>query len=177
MSKPQSAKAALLGFMVAVALATALSARAAEDLFPPELFDQFRSWESVTLGEASFESEGHSDQRVRAYFNPESRAAYDGTVPLPFREGSIIAKAVVKNDQPTAEASRIYFMRKMPAGYDAENGDWAYGFANRQADGSYRLNANPGRMEACIECHQDQARYDYVGTVRLYREQRPFVSQ
>ena len=143
------------------------------EIFPPSLLKDFLSWESVTDGEKPFISNGHGGILVRSYFNAPAGPVYKGKQDIPFLEGSILAKAVIPDEEtPSKEATRVYFMRKMDANYDPNNNNWAYAYADRQANGSYKFSEQ-GKLEGCYTCHSAHKEYDYAFTVKIYQDLHP----
>jgi len=159
---------------IAVGIPTPLpEAKAAEELFPQALLADFQTWTPVLPDNRTFQSAGHGGVTVRAYFNERSEAVYRNQAPFPFPEGSIIAKAVVPSAAvPTSQATRVYFMRKMGAGYDEVNSNWAYGFANR-VNGRTVFDPMQGALQGCISCHRAERANDYARTVQIFRQENP----
>lgn len=74
-----------------------------------------------------------------------------------YPEGSLIVKS--KLTAPDSKEPEIYtVMRKMAAGYDAEQGDWEYSVIDGR---SARVVAS-GRIDSCIACHAAYPETDYV---------------
>ncbi len=148
-------------------------AKADAEPFPQTLLTDFQTWTPVLPDNRTFQSVGHGGVTVRAYFNERSEAVYRNQAPFPFPEGSIIAKAVVPSAAvPTSQATRVYFMRKMGAGYDEVNSNWAYGFANR-VNGRYDFDPMQGAVQGCISCHRTERANDYARTVQIFRQENP----
>ena len=59
----------------------------------------------------------------------------------------------------------IGVMVKMGDGYDPENNNWYY--ETREPDGTLRSSPPPGRIQSCIECHQDFPETDFLGGTQL----------
>ncbi len=141
--------------------------------FPEPLLSEYLTWTPVLNGDQAFKSAGHGGIVVRSYLNPTAMKHLAGaTSPYPLAEGSILAKAVVKDmDTPASDASRVYFMRKEADGFDSANNNWSYAVANR-VNGSlmYDSNINP-REELCVSCHAKFSAFDYVQTVDFYLRQ------
>jgi hypothetical protein len=92
--------------------------------------------------------------------------------PVQFQVGSVIAKAVVAADAtPLDQATRYYFMRKEPAGWDLASNDWSWGVANRS--GTTWTYSTMGRSGLCTGCHQADARWDFARSVQVFRTQTP----
>lgn len=84
-----------------------------------------------------------------------------GTYP----EGSLVIKAkLTSRDDETPEFYTV--MQKMPAGYDAEHGDWKYLII----DGSTFRQLASGRIDSCKSCHDQYSQTDYV--TRIYLNQK-----
>ncbi|MBL8922461.1 MAG: hypothetical protein JNJ54_26660 [Myxococcaceae bacterium] len=140
--------------------------------YPLELITEAQGWRQV-LPTTWAGTGGHSGQRVRGMFNAVAAPTYDSmTEPVQFAVGSVIAKAVVAGDAtPLDQATRYYFMRKEPAGWDPANNDWSWAVANRSgATWSY---STMGRSGLCSGCHQADARWDFARTVQVFRTQTP----
>jgi hypothetical protein len=141
--------------------------------FPEALLTEFSSWTPVLAGDQAFSSAGHGGITVRSYLNPVATAHVTGsTNPYPLAEGSILAKAVVRNkDTPASMASRVYFMQKEAEGFDPANNNWSYAVANRVSGALvYDGNINP-REELCVSCHAKFSAFDYVQTVDIFLRQ------
>jgi len=141
--------------------------------FPDTLLTEFLSWTPVLSGDQAFSSAGHGGIMVRSYLNPLAKAHVTSSAnPYPLAQGSILAKAVVKNkDTPASEASRVYFMQKEADGFDPAHNNWSYAVANRVGGALvYDGNINP-REELCVSCHAKFSAFDYVQTVDFYLKQ------
>jgi hypothetical protein len=92
--------------------------------------------------------------------------------PVVLPVGSIVTKHVVAaNGTPLADATRVYFMRKEPPGYDPANNDWSWAVANRSGQTwSYSLQ---GRSAICNNCHIAEVRWDFARSVQIFRTQTP----
>lgn len=140
--------------------------------FELELISQAQAWRQV-LPTTYAGTGGHTGQRVRVLFNAIAAPTYDSTTdPVQFPVGSVIAKAVVVNDSTTLDqATRYYFMRKEPAGWDSASNDWSWAVANRS--GTTWTYSTMGRSSLCTGCHQADARWDYARSVEVFRTQTP----
>ena len=78
-----------------------------------------------------------------------------------YKPGSIIIKQKY-SDKRATKTELFTIMRKMPNGYDDDNGNWEYSIVD--AKGTTVLSR--GRTDSCINCHMDYAESDYV--TRLY---------
>ncbi len=116
---------------------------------------------------------GHSGQRVRSLFNAIAEPTYTGADnPVKFPVGSLITKHVVGSEQATLEeATRIYFMRKEPAGYDPQGNDWSWAVANRSQN-TWTFSQQ-GKSTLCTGCHKAESEWDYARTVQVFRTQTP----
>ncbi len=139
--------------------------------FSVDLIPQAQAWRQV-LPTTYAGTQGHAGQRVRVLFNAVAAPTYDAKVdPVQFAVGSVIAKAVVASDaEPLDQATRYYFMRKEPAGWDAASGDWSWAVANRS--GTSWSFSTMGRSSLCSGCHQQDARWDFARSVEVFRTQR-----
>ena len=141
------------------------------DDFPSSLLTSYASWSPVLDGDVAFASSGHSGQTTRVYFNEIAEPHFKDEQPLPFTEGSYIAKAVVGSaETPTTAATRVYFMLKKASGFDSGNGDWSYAISNLE-DGELKFDSDQGKISSCIGCHAAEVEWDYVRTVEYYRNQ------
>jgi hypothetical protein len=76
-----------------------------------------------------------------------------GTYPV----GSLVIKSKLASaDDPTPHLFTV--MQKMATGYDSKRGDWKYTVIDGIA---YREMAS-GRIDSCIECHEQYKETDYV---------------
>lgn len=86
----------------------------------------------------------------------------DAKEPMATGEGHYAPGAVIIKAKLESEKSRdpvLYtVMRKMEEGYDAKHGDWEYAVL----DGPSKRVLARGRIDSCIECHQQHASTDYV---------------
>lgn len=103
----------------------------------------------------------HSDYYCHVYVNEiglETMKSGKGVYPV----GSVIVKQ--KYSDPEATETELFtIMRKMKRGYDNAHHNWEYSIVERT--GMRELVS--GRLEACIKCHEDYARSDYVTRVYL----------
>src|SRR5262249_15058679 len=82
----------------------------------------------------------------------------EGTYPV----GTWIVKAKYA-DQGTSKIELFTRMRKMPAGYDPDHGDWEYAVIDRD-----RVTVlAQGTLANCIACHDAHKATDYVTRVYL----------
>jgi hypothetical protein len=138
-----------------------------------EAIAKYSQWTPVLKGDVAFPSRGHGGITVKGYINPVGQKFIDQNEnPYPLAIGTVIAKAVVKTaETPSTKASRVYFMRKENPGFDAANGDWSYGIANRVGDVLVADKSVDARDKACISCHVKFRGYDFVKTVDFYKKQ------
>jgi hypothetical protein len=136
------------------------------------LIAQSRAWQAA-LPTSYAATGGHAGQRVRVFFNGVAEPVYRSTMdPVTLPVGSIITKHVVAADNtPLADATRVYFMRKEPAGYDMANNDWSWAVANRS--GTTWSFALQGRATGCSGCHSADRRWDFARSVQIFRTQTP----
>lgn len=74
-----------------------------------------------------------------------------------YPRGSVVVKAKLASEQ-SRDAVLYTVMRKMEDGYDTKHGDWEYAVL----DGPSKRVLARGRIDSCIECHQQHASTDYV---------------
>ena len=90
------------------------------------------------------------------YVNPiakETMISGEGVYPV----GSLVIKS--KLATPESKRAELFtVMQKMPAGYDADHGDWKYSVIDGK---SYRQLA-VGRIDSCIDCHAAYQETDYI---------------
>jgi len=91
----------------------------------------------------------------------------DATEPMatgkgPYPLGAVIVKAKLESKE-SRDPVLYTVMRKMEEGYDAKHGDWEYAVL----DGSSKRVLARGRINSCIECHQQHASTDYVTRVYM----------
>lgn len=141
--------------------------------FPMEFLQDFSSWTPVLDGDKAFASRGHGGIIVRGYINPMATThIQEQANPYPLPAGAVLAKAVVATLESSAmTASRVYFMKKEPQGFDSANNDWSYAVANlRNGQLIYDTSISP-KEELCVSCHAKFAAYDYVQTVDFFKKQ------
>jgi len=85
----------------------------------------------------------------------------EGTYPV----GTVIVKSKLEN-QKSREAILYTVMRKREPGYDAGHGDWEYAVL----DGRTKRIQSRGRIDSCIDCHQQYESTDFV--TRAYLKSR-----
>ncbi len=71
--------------------------------------------------------------------------------------GALIVKAKYV-DQKSPEVELFTVMIKRESNYDAKHGDWEY----LLVDGRCRTLYARGRLDSCIQCHEDYAESDFV---------------
>ena len=117
----------------------------------------FSGWDGWTkISKAPFESKGHGGGWVEVFVDQAADAykALSGPMPVGMR----VVKAVY-TDQSGSNVKMLTVMKKMPAGYDKDNGDWLYGIYD--ADG--KTAKGHGKLPKCLGCHDAQgAETDYV---------------
>jgi hypothetical protein len=74
-----------------------------------------------------------------------------------YPRGCVVVKTKLASEQST-DVMLYTVMRKMEAGYDAKHGDWEYSVL----DGPSQRILARGRIDSCIECHEQHASTDYV---------------
>jgi len=89
----------------------------------------------------------------------ESMISGKGSYPI----GTVIVKAKLENEK-SKDAILFTVMRKMSQGYDSEHGDWEYSVV----DGPSKRVLASGKIDSCINCHQEYSASDYV--TRIYME-------
>lgn len=133
-------------------------------------------WENILPFDAAFVSPGHEDSLVKVYYNSAARptfAAHRAGKKALFAPGSIISKAFVDDKEfPRLAARRIFFMEKMPAGFDPDNGDWSYtSILMDKRTGKFET-VSSGALPDCVSCHKAYEAQDYVLTLERHVEAR-----
>ena len=82
-----------------------------------------------------------------------------------YPRGAVIVKAKLASEK-SGNPTLYTVMRKMEEGYDAKHGDWEYAVL----DGPSKRVLARGRIDSCIECHQQHAETDHV--TRAYMKSR-----
>ncbi|MBA3503592.1 MAG: cytochrome P460 family protein [Myxococcota bacterium] len=115
------------------------------------------NWQGWTkLSESPFASEGHQAVFVDVYVPAEYVGAYrDRAQPAPV--GMRVAK-VQHEKSGAGTVTGVTVMRKMSPGYDAAHGDWFYGVYDPAGTKAIKH----GRIEMCIDCHDQAADRDYL---------------
>jgi hypothetical protein len=119
--------------------------------------EDFSGWDGWTkVNEARFVSKGHQKAFVDVYVEAAGVDIYraKGT-------GYPVGTRLVKAQYKTADAATpfaITTMKKMPAGYDADNGNWFYGVYD--ASGAKAMKS--GKIDMCINCHDQADESDWV---------------
>lgn len=116
-------------------------------------FADWASWTKKTP--ARLMSKSHSKMWVEIYTDGAASAPFDAKQG-PYPEGARIVKAQYAAESG-GDAKNLTVMKKMPAGYDPDNGDWYYGVLG--ADGSVMKE---GKIEMCSMCHDQVSEQDYV---------------
>ena len=108
------------------------------------------------INATAFVSEGHRDTYVDVFVPATFVDAYrDRSAPAP------VGMRVVKAQYSKTAAdvvSGLTVMMKMEPGYDPEHGDWLYGVY----DPAGTKAKMEGKLEMCIECHENDADRDYL---------------
>ncbi len=84
-----------------------------------------------------------------------------GTYP----EGAVIVKSKLESKE-SPKAILYTVMRKREAGYDPENGDWEYAVL----EGRFNRVLSRGRIDSCIDCHQNYKETDHVTRAYLKKK-------
>jgi hypothetical protein len=106
----------------------------------------------------------HEPAFCHVYVTHDARKAM-ATGEGPYPRGAVVVKAKLKH--PSGGDATLYtVMRKMPAGYDDEHGDWEYSVL----DGTSKRVLARGRIESCLECHKEYAASDHVSRVYVKQD-------
>ncbi len=119
-------------------------------------------WASWTrINADTFRSKGHRDAWVDVHVDPPFADAYRaGVGPMPV--GMRIVKAAHADvDGAPGQVTGLTVMGKMEPGYDPEHGDWFYGIY----DPTGTVAKQQGKLEMCIDCHDQWQEHDYLGGV------------
>lgn len=104
----------------------------------------------------------HSTPAVRMYANDTALAAIRSGDMIRVPENGIIIKekyANIADRKPVAYAAMI----KKSAGYDSLHGDWEYLYH----DLLNPANSTRGRIQSCIDCHENSKARDYLFLTHL----------
>lgn len=115
---------------------------------------------TAQLCKATFNTNIHEGNGTTAYCHvyvtengKEQMVSGKGTYPA----GAVIVKSKLK-DETNDDVILFTVMRKMAAGFDAQNGDWEYAVL----DGPTKRVLARGKIESCIACHKEYSESDYV---------------
>jgi len=101
----------------------------------------------------------HEDARVHIYVNKIAEDVITKNLKI-FPTGAAIVKEKLAFNGPSSyTALGIGGMIKRSPGYDVQNGDWEYFYADKTTD------FTSGRIKNCAECHVDARDTDYVFSV------------
>jgi hypothetical protein len=116
-----------------------------------------QDYKNCELVKKDVASPAHMNAIKDVYVNSIGIEAFKaGSVPFP--AGTIITKENYANESGAKGALQaLTCMVKMEAGYDPDNGDWAY--VSTGADAAVQ---EKGKLAMCIECHTKEKDKDYV---------------
>lgn len=80
--------------------------------------------------------------------------------------GAMIVKAKY-TDQKSSKIELLTVMTKRKAGYDRKHGDWEYAVI----DGKCQTVLARGRLQSCIQCHEEYSASDYVTRAYMPKEE------
>lgn len=95
----------------------------------------------------------HAVHAIVVRVNPTGREAFVARTPVPV--GTVVVKEKLNDGKPVAVGT----MTKREAGYDAEHGDWEYGYRELGKDAP---PASSGKLDTCIACHRIAKERDYL---------------
>jgi len=131
---------------------------------PLEVGADWATYEKVSS--SPWISKTHGARFVETYVNAAGAAAYKSEDPVPV--GSTIVKISWENrgGKPTTVAGPIFVMRKEPAGYAPDHGDWSYGIhwaepTPAQAKilgGPIYWRGKTDKVAYCVKCHDNYDR-------------------
>ena len=136
----------------------------------------YKSWKKINT--ETFLSKPHGKRFVDIHVNDVGYDAYIKKDDLPV--GTIIVKPSweAKDGKASDVEGPVFVMEKKPAGFDADHGDWWYGFYWKQPTGAWKdkggiyWRSPSPKVNYCWECHDD-----YSGEVgrppREYRVKAP----
>ncbi len=138
--------AAVLATSVAVAQPTGL----------PGSINDYWSWARLNIDRFADNFSGAHPQPKDVYINldPADFVNDDGTMKLPFPDGTVVIKE--RNDADELLVDRLYVMEKA-------SGIWSYSFFDRQSTTAFG-GQELGIENFCSSCHQQAADDDFVFT-------------
>jgi hypothetical protein len=113
-------------------------------------------------------SEGHQKMLVETFVNRKGMPTYGSLSKA--RQGAVVAQHAWRSSQKLARGP-MWFMIKMPPGYDAAFGDWFY--AEYSPDGELLRWGNSRKDDIsrdCIACHARAEASDFLFGARLQEE-------
>jgi len=122
----------------------------------------YKNWREVTSRPLPSLYHGGLNQRI--YANEKAYRVSTGKENLPYPEGATFIMTFFNKDGD--QTKHAYVMRKMPKGYDNDNGNWYYGIFQRS---DWTLD-KVGSMPTCIKCH-------YQKTHKAGRDYIPFMKK
>jgi len=117
-------------------------------------FKAYRKWHKAN--DKAFLSKPHGRHMIHDYVNSVARGTF-ASGKGNYRPGAV----VVKEGWKKGKRSMVWIMEKRRSGYDRENGDWWYAQMNVAGKVS-----KAGKVQACIDCHDDDDANDYVYGVK-----------
>ena len=121
----------------------------------PGSIDDYWSWTRLNINRFTDNTTGAHPQPKDVYINldPINFLAADGTMIVPFPDGTIVIKE--RNDPEELLVDRLYMMEKIGEA-------WNYGFYDRRGDGTF-VGQDFGTNNLCSDCHE-AAVTDFVFT-------------
>jgi hypothetical protein len=107
------------------------------------------------VSDERIKSKGHGGKWVDVFADDQARDGYLAKRG-PYPVGARIVKAQHASEDATAPDG-LTAMKKMPEGYDPDDGDWYYAVLG--VDGN---TMKSGKIEMCINCHDQVSEQDYV---------------
>lgn len=131
---------------------------------PLEVGADWASYEKLSRG--PWVSKTHGARFVETYVNAAGAAAYKTDAPFPV--GTTIVKISHEHQggKPSSVAGPTFVMRKEPAGYAPDHGDWSYGIhwaeptpaQAKVLGGPIYWRGKAGKVEYCVKCHDNYDR-------------------
>ncbi len=95
----------------------------------------------------------HIDHAVNVRVNPVGLDAFRARTPVP------LGTVVVKEKMTGGKVVAVGTMTKREPGYDADHGDWEYGYRELKADAP---PPTAGKIDSCIACHRIAEKKDFL---------------
>ena len=95
----------------------------------------------------------HDNYAINVRVNPVGLDAFRARTPVP------VGTVVVKEKMTGGKVVAVGTMTKREPGYDADHGDWEYGYRELKADAP---PPTAGKIDSCIACHRIAEKKDHL---------------